>query len=94
MNDENIERRKSGLPIERWILVVFAGATLAFSFYESAGSYLDSLHDRIEQLMRDQAIHARDLEFARAELSAIARRVELIETKYVELRERIGSKSQ
>ena len=94
MSDETSERRRSGPSVEKWILVTFAGATLAFSFYESTGAYLDSIRTDNEQLMRNQAVFERELEFARIETSALVRRVELVETKCAEIRERIGAKDK
>ena len=89
-NGDESERRKAGLPIERWILVVFSGAALAFTFYESGGAYLDGLRTDLEQLARAQAVYERDIEFARDEASAILRRIELVESRCDDVRERLG----
>ena len=89
-DDEHRERRKAGLPIERWILVVFSGAALAFTFYESGGAYLDGIRTDVEQLTRAQAVYERDLEFARAETAAVNRRMELVESRCDDVRERLG----
>lgn len=90
--DNETERRKSRLPIERWIGVLFAGATLAFSVYESAGAYLDGIQSDIEQLALNQAVLARDIEFHRADTAAWADRVRVVENRCNEIRERIGSR--
>jgi hypothetical protein len=89
--DNETERRKAGLPIERWVGALLAGTTLAFAIYESAGAYLDSLHNDIELLARAQAVLTRDVEFYRAEAAAWMDRVGLVETRCNEVRERIGS---
>ena len=89
-NGDESERRKAGPPIERWILVVFSGAALAFTFYESGGAYLDGIRTDVEQLTRNQAVYERDLEFARAETAAVNRRMELVESRCADVRERLG----
>lgn len=93
-NSDEIERRKAGLPIERWILVVFSGVALAFTFYESGGAYMDGIRTDIEQLARNQAVYERDLEFARAEAASILRRIESAESRCNDVRERLGKLEQ
>jgi hypothetical protein len=92
--DSETERRKAGVPIEKWIGVLLTGTALAFGFYEATGAYLDGIRTDIEQLARDQAVLIRELEFARAETSSTNRRLELVESKCAEIRERVGSQSR
>lgn len=90
--DNDTERRKTGIPIEKWISALLAGSALAFAIYESGAAYLDGLQSRVDGLALDQAVLARDVEFHRADTAAWADRIRLVESRCNEIRERIGSR--
>ena len=84
------ERRKSGLTPERIIANTLTAAALAFGIYSYVTTFLDGIQSDIDGLALEQAVLSGRLDAYYREREPWIKRVELLESRCNEVRERLG----
>ncbi len=88
------ERRQTGIPAEKMVGYLISSAALAVTVYLASASFLDRIQRDIESIAREQSNLRVTVEAYYREREPWIKRLELLEARCSEIRERLGGRDR